>query len=159
MKKRSAGLLMYRRRGDQPEVLLVHMGGPYWAKRDLGAWSIPKGEFDEGEDPLEAAKREFQEETGIEAQGDFMPLPKIRQPGGKSVFAWAFEGNCDPSQIHSNSFQMEWPPRSGKMAEFPEVDRADWFTLSEAREKILKGQRSLLESLRRLLDSTPSDFV
>lgn len=151
MKKRSAGLLMYRRRGGQLQVLLVHMGGPFWAKKDRGAWSVPKGEFSEEEDPLAAAKREFQEETGFEAQGEFAPLPSIRQPGGKTVFAWAFEGDCDPSQIQSNTFSMEWPPRSGKTSEFPEVDRADWFTLSQASEKILKGQRSLLEALSKML--------
>jgi len=128
MANNSAGLLMYRHRGGILQVFLVHPGGPYWAKKDLGSWSIPKGEFTPDEDPLEAAKREFEEETGFSASGPFSPLTPIKQPSGKIVQAWAFEGDGDPSAIKSNTFSMEWPPRSGKYQEFPEVDRAGWFT-------------------------------
>ena len=122
MPKLSAGLLMFRRRENAVEVFLVHPGGPYWSKKDAGAWTIPKGEYEEPEDPLEAAKREFEEETGIAPRGDFLPLGQIRQAGGKLVTAWAFEADCDASAIRSNTFSLEWPPRSGKMREFPEVD-------------------------------------
>src|ERR1700749_376723 len=129
MPKRSAGLLMYRRRDDHVEVLLAHPGGPFWAKKDLGAWSIPKGELDSDEDLLLAAKREFEEETGLVPEGTFIALDERKQPGGKIVTAWAFEGYCDASQLKSNTFSMEWPPRSGRMAEFSEVDRWEWFSL------------------------------
>src|SRR5512141_1466539 len=138
-KKTSAGLLLYRYRGDI-EVFLVHPGGPFWAKKDNGAWSIPKGEFEEGESPLNAAKREFQEETGLPAEGDFVELQPVKQPSGKVVYAFAVEGDCDPASVRSNSFTMEWPQGSGRVREFPEVDRADWFTVLEARDKLLKGQ-------------------
>jgi predicted NUDIX family NTP pyrophosphohydrolase len=148
MAKNSAGLLMYRRRGGILQVFLVHPGGPYWAKKDLGSWSIPKGEFTPDEDPLEAARREFEEETGFPAAGHFRPLTPIRQPSGKMVHAWAFEGDCDPSAIKSNTFSMEWPPRSGKYQEFPEVDRAEWFTIEAAKDKILKGQGGFLDELQ-----------
>ena len=151
MGKKSAGLLMYRFVRGNLEVFLVHMGGPYWAKKDLGSWSIPKGEYEPGEDPLEAARREFEEETGFSATGEFIPLKEIKQPGGKVVSAWAFEGDRDPSAIRSNTFSMEWPPRSGQFQEFPEIDRADWFDLSTAKEKILKGQRPFIEELQHLL--------
>src|SRR5262252_3749819 len=127
MAKLSAGLLMYRRREGGLEVFLVHPGGPFWAKKDLGAWSIPKGEYDEGEEPLAAARREFEEETGIQPEGHFVPLKTIKQPGGKTVLAWAFEGDADVAAIKSNTFSMEWPPHSGKQQDFPEVDRAGWF--------------------------------
>lgn len=147
MPKRSAGLLMYRRHEDWVEVLLAHPGGPFWAKKDLGAWSIPKGEFDPDEDPLQAAKREFEEETGVTAQGDFIALGELKQTGGKIVTAWAFEGDCDPLGLKSNTFSMEWPPRSGRMATFPEVDRWEWFSIDEAGERILAGQRVFLERL------------
>ena len=148
MPKRSAGILMFRRRGARIEVLLVHLGGPFWAKKDLGAWSIPKGEYEDGEDPLEAARREFQEETGTPVSGDFIELAEIRQAGGKLVKAWAVEGDLDAARIRSNTFTMEWPPRSGKMREFPEVDRAEWFPVDVAREKILTGQAALLDQLQ-----------
>jgi predicted NUDIX family NTP pyrophosphohydrolase len=147
MPKQSAGLLMYRRGGPFPEVFLVHPGGPFWAKKDLGAWSIPKGEYAADEDPLGAARREFAEETGFEPHGDFIPLGTIRQAGGKLVSAWAVEGDCDPAQIRSNLCTIEWPPRSGRKIEIPEVDRAGWFSLDEARQRILKSQAPVLDLL------------
>ncbi|HEU4560038.1 MAG TPA: NUDIX domain-containing protein [Longimicrobium sp.] len=149
--KTSAGLLMYRRRPGGVEVFLVHPGGPFWAKKDAGAWSIPKGEYLPGDDPLDAARREFEEETGMVPEGEFAELGAIRQAGGKTVAAWAFEGDCDPESIRSNTFTLEWPPKSGKQREFPEVDRAGWFTLEEAEEKILSGQRPLLARLAELV--------
>ncbi|HYQ96524.1 MAG TPA: NUDIX domain-containing protein [Candidatus Eisenbacteria bacterium] len=152
---RSAGILLYRERGGTLEVFLVHPGGPYWAKKDLGAWSIPKGEFGQGEDPLDAAKREFHEETGLRPPaGPFAPLGAIGQPSGKVVEAWSARGDCDPSALRSNTFSLEWPPRSGRKQDFPEVDRAAWFDLEEARTRILKGQRGFLTSLERSL-ATP----
>lgn len=147
MAKKSAGLIMYRLKNDQIEVLLVHPGGPFWAGRDEGAWSIPKGEFEDDEDPLEAARREFKEELGLEAKGPFTKLTPIRQRGGKTVTAWAFEGDFDPSSLKSNTFTLEWPPRSGKMAAFPEVDEAQWLSLKTARAKINKAQAVLLDEL------------
>src|SRR6059036_3245168 len=129
MAKTSAGLLMFRLRDGEPEVLLVHPGGPFWAKKDEGAWSIPKGEFEAGEDPLEASRRELEEETGIVARGTFVPLGSARQKSGKLVHAWALEQDADAASIRSNTFTLEWPPRSGHMREFPEVDRAAWFDL------------------------------
>ncbi len=146
MKKTSAGLLLYRRRAEL-EVFLVHPGGPFWAKKDLGAWSIPKGELDEGEDPLAAAIREFEEETGFTIDGEFRALRPLRQPSGKTIVAFAVEGDCDPEKLRSNTFELEWPPKSGKRRAFPEVDRAAWFPLSEARERIIKGQVPFLEEL------------
>jgi predicted NUDIX family NTP pyrophosphohydrolase len=154
-KKESAGLLMYRLRDSTLEVFLVHPGGPYWAKKDLGSWSIPKGEFEEGEDRLNAAKREFREETGFLPEGSFAALTPVKQPGGKTVHAWAVRGDCDAETIVSNRFSIEWPPRSGKRQEFPEVDRAGWFTMDVAKEKILKGQLGFLEELRRIVDEEP----
>jgi predicted NUDIX family NTP pyrophosphohydrolase len=150
MPKRSAGILMYRRAGNELEVLLVHPGGPFWARKDLGAWSIPKGEYSENEDALAVAKREFEEETGARVQGDVLPLGEVVQPGRKIVTAWAIEGDFDPSDLKSNSFEMEWPPKSGRRQSFPEVDRAQWFSPADAREKILKGQS---EFITRLLNS------
>jgi predicted NUDIX family NTP pyrophosphohydrolase len=147
MPKRSAGLLMYRRHNRQLEVLLVHPGGPFWAKKDLGAWSISKGEYLEGELPLEAARREFEEETGFAATGDFLDLGAVQQAGGKVVSAWAFEGDCDPNKLISNRCEIEWPPRSGRKIEIPEVDRASWFSIAEAKERILKSQVPFLERL------------
>jgi predicted NUDIX family NTP pyrophosphohydrolase len=144
----SAGLLLYRMTKGEPEVLLVHPGGPFWAKKDDGAWSIPKGLTDKDEDPLAAAAREFEEETGFRPTGHFIPLGDFRQPGGKTVSAWAVEGDLDLKYFKSNTFAMEWPPRSGRMQEFPEADRAAWFTLEEASRKILKGQRPMLAVLR-----------
>ena len=145
--KVSAGILLYRLSANGPEVFLVHPGGPFWAKRDLGAWSVPKGEVDGDEDLLEAAKREFREETSAQVEGKFIELTPLRQPSGKVVHAWAVEGDADASSITSNTFSMEWPPHSGESREFPEVDRAEWFTLAEARDKLLRGQRPLLDEL------------
>jgi predicted NUDIX family NTP pyrophosphohydrolase len=142
---------MYRRRAGRLDVLLVHPGGPFWATKDQGAWSIPKGEYTSEEDPLEAARREFREETGFAVEGEFKPLKPVKQPGGKVVSAWAFEGDCDPAAIRSNTVSIEWPPRSGRQQEFPEIDRAAWFSVEEARGKILKGQVDLLEELCRLV--------
>jgi predicted NUDIX family NTP pyrophosphohydrolase len=147
MARLSAGLLMFRRHGEALEVLLVHPGGPFWAKKDTGAWSLPKGEYSTNEDALVAALREFEEETGIKPEGEFLLLGQIRQPGGKLVTAWAFEGDCNPESIRSNSFSLEWPPGSGKLRDFPEVDRAAWFSVATAREKILKGQVGFLDRL------------
>jgi predicted NUDIX family NTP pyrophosphohydrolase len=151
MPKRSAGLLMYRRREGRLEIFLVHPGGPFWAKKDLGAWSISKGEYVEGELPLEAARREFQEETGFAAAGDFLELGAVQQAGGKVVMAWAFEGECDPSKLVSNRCEIEWPPRSGRKIEIPEVDRGDWFSIAEAKERILKSQAPFLDRLQQSL--------
>ena len=147
MPKLSAGLLMFRRCNSELQVFLVHPGGPFWQKKDAGAWSIPKGEYKEGEDPLDAARREFEEETGIKAQGEFISLGRTEQPGRKVITAWAFEGNCSPKAIRSNTFSMEWPPKSGCKQEFPEVDRADWFAVADARTHISKGQIGLLDRL------------
>jgi predicted NUDIX family NTP pyrophosphohydrolase len=153
MAKRSAGLLMYRRRNPgEPEVFLVHPGGPFWAKKDLGAWSICKGEYQEGELPLKAAIREFEEETGFAPQGNFLELGEVRQARGKIVSAWAFEGDCDPVKLVSNLCQIEWPPRSGRMIEIPEVDRGGWFSIAQARERILKGQTPFLDRLSGMLE-------
>jgi predicted NUDIX family NTP pyrophosphohydrolase len=143
-------LLPYRRKNDRTEVFLVHPGGPFWANKDDGAWSLPKGEYAPEEDALEAARREFLEETGIEAAGAFLALGEVKQPGGKRVIAWAVEQDADAASIRSNRFSMEWPPRSGKTQEFPEVDRAGWFPIAEARRKILKGQIPFLERLADL---------
>lgn len=148
-KKRSAGILMYRHEGDDLLLLLVHPGGPFWAKKDWGSWSIPKGEYAEGEDPLAAATREFAEETGYTPQGEFEPLGEVIQSGGKRVIAWAVPGNFDPRMLTSNRFEMEWPPRSGQLRSFPEVDRAAWFTVAEARKRLLPAQTALVD---RLLD-------
>jgi predicted NUDIX family NTP pyrophosphohydrolase len=150
MPKISAGLLLYRRRGAALEVLLVHPGGPFWAKKDEGAWSIPKGEAAPGEDLLDRARREFAEETGFAVEGAFRPLTPVRQAGGKAVHAWALEGDIDTAALRSNRFSLEWPPRSGRIQEFPEVDRGEWFALSAARRKINKGQLPLLDELERL---------
>lgn len=146
--RRSAGLLPYRIRDGQLEVLLVHPGGPYWAKKDQGAWSIPKGEHGEDEDALDAARRELEEETGFRGAGEVLALGVVRQPGGKLVRAWAVAADVDETALVSNRFEMEWPPRSGRMRSFPEVDRAAWFSPEEARQRILKGQVDLLDRLR-----------
>ena len=148
MIKHSAGILMYRFREDSLEVFLVHPGGPFWAKKDEGAWSIPKGEFNiDDEDPLEAAKREFEEETGFTIEGDFISLDNLKQSSMKIVHAWTVEGDCDAAKIKSNTFSMEWPPRSGKQQEFPEVDRVEWFDIETAKIKILKGQTAFIDRL------------
>ncbi len=142
---------MYRFRANVLEVLLVHPGGPLWSKKDSGSWSIPKGEYTDKEDPFIVAKREFQEETGFQADGNFVPLKPLKQPSGKIVSAWALEGDCDTSKVQSNTFKMEWPPRSGKQQEFPEIDRAEWFTIEMAKKKLLKGQVGFIEELCELL--------
>ena len=141
---------MYRRGVQGLEVLLVHPGGPFWAKKDLGAWSIPKGEYSESEVPLEVAMREFEEETGTCPRGQLQPLGEITQPGRKIVTAFALEGEFDPATLKSNTFEIEWPPKSGRKATFPEVDRAQWFSLEMAREKILAGQREFITRLLKL---------
>lgn len=146
MRQFSAGILMFRRRGRGLEVFLVHPGGPFWQNKDVGAWSIPKGEYVNGEDELATAKREFEEETGVRPEGEFIPLGRVAQPSGKVVTAWALEGDC-LTTIRSNTFSMEWPPKSGQRREFPEVDRANWFPLREARVRLHKGQVEFLERL------------
>jgi predicted NUDIX family NTP pyrophosphohydrolase len=145
-KKTSAGLLLYRRRGVL-EVFLVHPGGPFWAKKDAGAWSLPKGEFVEGDDPLAAAKREFTEETGFPIDGEFRRLDSLKQRSGKVIHAWVIEADCDASQVRSNLFSLEWPPKSGQIQKFPEVDRAEWFSIPEARKRIIAGQVGFIDQL------------
>lgn len=152
--KRSAGLLMFRRR-TALEVFLVHPGGPIWAKKD--AWTIPKGEYDDTEPPLDAARREFQEETGFIPVAPFLELGETRQPGGKIVVAWAFEGDCNPARLRSNICLIEWPPRSRKQIEIPEVDRGAWFTLAQARPRIFKGQEMFLDRLQQSLRTEKGD--
>ena len=147
MAKRSAGLLMFRRKSGELEVFLVHPGGPFWAGKDTGAWTVPKGEYVDGEEALDAAKREFTEETGFEAQGEFIDLGTVRQTSGKIVNAWAFEGDCDPGNLVSNFCEIEWPPRSGKTMKIPEVDRGAWFTVEKARKRIFKAQEGFLDVL------------
>jgi len=149
--KRSAGLLMYRGAGADLAVLLVHPGGPFWARKDLGAWSIPKGEYAGDEDPLAVAQREFVEETGARPRGKFQSLGEVVQAGGKRVVAWAIEGDFDPAALVSNSFEMEWPPRSGRKRSFPEVDRAEWFSPDDAQRKINVGQRAFVDRLAELV--------
>jgi predicted NUDIX family NTP pyrophosphohydrolase len=151
MAKLSAGLLMYRFRTGHLEVLLAHPGGPFFTNKDLGAWTIPKGLVDEDEDQLATARREFEEETGTRPEGDFVPLGEVLQKGGKTVVAWAFEGDLDPAAIKSNTFKREWPPRSGRWRDFPEVDRAAFFSVDEARGKINPAQAEFLSRLERLL--------
>ncbi len=143
----SAGLLLYRLTGGEPQVLLVHPGGPFWRNRDDGAWSIPKGVVQSGEAPEAAARREFAEELGREVKGALLPLGEIRQRGGKRVIAFSLEGEFDCAELRSNQFEIEWPPKSGRLASFPEVDRAEWFALAQAREKILPSQAPLLDRL------------
>jgi predicted NUDIX family NTP pyrophosphohydrolase len=151
MPLKSAGVLLYRREDGALKVLLVHLGGPFWAKKDAGAWSIPKGEYVEGEDPEAAARRELEEELGMALQGALRSLGEAVQPSRKRVIAFAAEGDLDIAAIRSNSFELEWPPKSGRKQSFPEVDRAGWFTLEEAREKILAGQRVFLDRLAKTL--------
>lgn len=151
MVKTSAGLLMYRRSSGRLEVLLVHPGGPFWSRRDLGAWTIPKGGFEPPETAIDAARREFREETGWTAAGEMIPLTPLKQPSGKLIHAWAFEGDFDPATLRSEVFSMEWPPRSGKQAEFPEIDRAAWYGMEEAARRILPGQAGFLRELELLL--------
>jgi predicted NUDIX family NTP pyrophosphohydrolase len=150
--RRSAGILLYRLSGGAPEVLLVHPGGPFWARRDAGAWSVPKGEYEDADDPLAAARREFEEETGTALEtGELLELGDVKQKNGKVVSAWAAEGDLDPDAVHSNTFTMEWPPRSGRTAEFPEIDRAGWFGIDDAREKLNPAQAQFLDRLLELL--------
>ena len=151
MPKISAGILMYRYQNGMLQVLIVHPGGPFWASKDLGAWSIPKGLIDPGEDPCETAQREFREETGCIVQNHFIPLSPVKMKSGKMVHAWAVEGDCDPSAIKSNTFTMEWPPGSGRQQEFPEVDKAAWFEVEDAKKKINQGQVGLLDELQHFL--------
>ncbi|HKZ68120.1 MAG TPA: NUDIX domain-containing protein [Chitinophagaceae bacterium] len=149
--KKSAGILLYRFTDNLPEVLLVHPGGPFWAKKDLGAWSIPKGEFDEDENPLDAAKREIEEETGVKVAGEFIELTPVKQKSGKVVYAWALQKDINPEHLKSNSFEIEWPPKSGKKKSFPEIDKAAWYDLDEARNKIIEGQAPLITELETKL--------
>jgi predicted NUDIX family NTP pyrophosphohydrolase len=150
-KKLSAGILLYRLSGGEIQVLLVHPGGPFWAGKDDGAWSLPKGEYGEGDDPLATARREFSEETGSQVNGPFRPLSPVRQPSGKLVSAWVVEGDLDASTVKSNTFSLEWPPHSGKIQEFPEVDRGAWFDIATARTKLQPGQGAFLDQLLLLL--------
>ena len=151
MPRVSAGLLMYRNNAGKLQVLLAHPGGPYFTSKDAGVWTIPKGEVEPGEDLLETAKREFEEETGITPRGPFLALTPIKQKGGKIVYAWAFKGDCNPSDIVSNTFTMEWPPKSGPQMSFPEIDRADFFDVAAATRKIKSGQEALIEELARIV--------
>ncbi|RME35188.1 MAG: NUDIX domain-containing protein [Gammaproteobacteria bacterium] len=151
MSRRSAGILMYRYRDGEPEVLLVHPGGPFWAHRDEGAWSVPKGLYEEGETPLEAARREFEEETGFPVAGEFVDLGELKLPSGKRLRVWAVEGDLDAERIRSNTFEMEWPRGSGRLIEVPEVDRGAWFDPEEARRRIAPGQLPFLERLLEIL--------
>jgi predicted NUDIX family NTP pyrophosphohydrolase len=159
MAKVSAGILLFRRRPSGVEVMLVHPGGPFWAKKDAGAWSIPKGLADEGEGLLEAAKREFFEETGVAVDGEFLDLGAHKQPGGKTIVAWACEADFDAATLRSNTFSLEWPPRSGKTAQFPEIDRAAWLSIDEALMKINKGQKPIIEGLEATIISIGSPIT
>jgi predicted NUDIX family NTP pyrophosphohydrolase len=158
MPKLSAGLLLYRSRDGALEVLLVHPGGPFWARKDAGVWSVPKGEYELGQDPLEQARREFAEELGSVApvHGEYLPLGQVKQAGGKLVSCWAVEGDLDPATISSNTFEMEWPRGSGRLQQFPEVDRAAWFTVEAARAKLLAGQVPFLDRLLMCLAENES---
>lgn len=153
MAKKSAGILVYRLSEGKPQILLVHPGGPFWAKKDLGAWSVPKGEYEEDENPLNAAKREFKEELGIDISGDFIELSPVKQKSGKVVQAWAIEKSLDIGDFRSNTFSVEWPQRSGKFKEFPEVDKAQWFSPEEARQKINAAQAGLVDELMQKLQN------
>jgi len=153
--KISSGLLMFRRRAGALEVLLAHPGGPFWVRKDLGAWTIPKGEIAEGEDELAAARREFEEETGRRPEGPFHSLGSVTQKAGKIVHAWAFEGDWDPASLRSNTYQVRWPPGSEQWRTFPEVDRAEWFSLDEARRRINSAQAELLDRLAAIVAGRP----
>ncbi len=153
MAKRSAGLLLFRRRNGGLEVFLAHPGGPFWVKKDLGAWTIPKGEFEPGEEPLDAARREFEEETGFRVDGQFLDLGTVTQNSGKIVSAWAVEGDCDPARLVSNFCEVEWPPRSHRMIQIPEVDRGAWYAIGEARQKMFTAQTPFLDRLVRTLEA------
>ena len=149
--KKSAGILLYRMIKKQPEVLLVHPGGPFWKNKDEGSWSVPKGEFDDDEDPLTAAKREFKEETGFSCNGNFIPLLPAKLKSGKIIYAWALEKDIDASKIKSNEFEMEWPPKSGRQQSFPEIDKAQWFSPADAKQKINAAQIAFIDELITLL--------
>lgn len=153
--KKSAGILLYRLINQKPEVFLVHPGGPFWAKKDMHAWSVPKGEFNDDEDPLDAARREFEEETGLTISGKFTGLSPIRQKNGKMVYCYACEGNIDSELIRSNLFEMEWPPRSGRMMSFPEIDRGEWFETPESKLKIIEAQAAFIDELIEKISSGP----
>jgi len=148
---------MFRRRDGVLQVLLAHPGGPFWAKKDDGAWTIPKGEHESSEDSLAAAKREFAEETGFGLKGPFLALGSLKQPSGKIISAWAFESDCDPDALASNTFELEWPPKSGRKATFPEIDRVGWFRIDEARKKLHKGQERFLNALETVLSEKSAD--
>jgi predicted NUDIX family NTP pyrophosphohydrolase len=152
MPKQSAGILLFRLRNKDIEVLLAHPGGPFFKNKDDGAWTIPKGEMDEDEDPLMAAKREFKEETGKEINGKFIPLNPIKYKSGKIVYAWAVEGDIDPSLLKCNTFKLEWPPKSGKHIDVPELDRAEWFSVAKGRKKIIPAQSAFLDELEKKLN-------
>jgi predicted NUDIX family NTP pyrophosphohydrolase len=154
---KSAGILLFRRNKKNIEFFLVHPGGPFWAKKDAGAWSIPKGEYNDDEDALVAAKREFEEETGQSIDGDFIELKPLKQKGGKIVQAYAVEGDIDADNIRSNTFEMEWPPKSGRRKSFPEVDRAEWFDADTAKEKINEKQAELIEEVMMRIGSSDGD--
>lgn len=151
MPKQSAGILLYRFRGSKFEVLLVHPGGPFWTKKDLGAWSIPKGEFTDEEDPLDAAKRELLEETGIQISGEFIELTPKKQKSGKVIYAFAIEHDIGVTEVQSNTFEIEWPPKSGKLQEFPEIDKAEWFDFTTSRQKLNESQAEIIEELANQL--------
>lgn len=154
MAKKSAGILLYRLTNHILEILAVHPGGPFWAKKDLGSWTIPKGEFTDEEPPLDAAKREFLEEIGIDISGKFIELTPIKQNSGKMVYAFAVQGDIDPETIKSNTFEMEWPPKSGKKQAFPEIDKGGWFNVPQAKQKLLEPQTALIDELAKKLNLT-----
>lgn len=158
MAKNSAGILLYRLKNKILEVLIVHPGGPFWAKKDLGAWSIPKGEFSNEEIPLEAAIREFEEEMGDQVKGDFIPMTPVRQNSGKLVYAFALEQDFDNSKIKSNTFTLEWPPKSGKLQEFPEIDKGDWFDFNTAKQKLNEKQANIIDELVQKLNLTDNQL-
>lgn len=151
--RKSAGLLVYRKKNSLPEFFLVHPGGPFWKNKDIGAWSLPKGEFEDDEQPLKAAIREFEEETGVLMEGNFIELKPVIQKSGKVVYAWGVEGDIDASVIRSNTFQFKWPPKTGKYIEIPEVDKGGWFSFEEAKEKLISGQVAILEELGEIVKS------
>lgn len=151
--RKSAGLLVYRKKNSLPEFFLVHPGGPFWKNKDIGAWSVPKGEFEDDEQPLKAAIREFEEETGVLMEGNFIELKPVIQKSGKVVYAWGVEGDVDAFVIRSNTFQFEWPPKTGKYIEIPEVDKGGWFSFEEAKEKLISGQVAILEELGEIVNS------